>query len=53
MDSPNYLLTYTDCGEDGFAWFESEEEMTEFIVEQRVSVIEAWHIKDAEKIEFD
>lgn len=52
-DTNNYLLTYVDCKEQNFAWFDTEEEMMKFIDDNRVSPIEAFFIKDAEQIYFD
>ncbi|MFF2532461.1 hypothetical protein ACFVS2_26700 [Brevibacillus sp. NPDC058079] len=52
MKDRNYLLTYQDekRGYGTFAWFETEDEMTEYIENNRVHVIEALKIKDAEII---
>ncbi|WP_279222085.1 hypothetical protein [Clostridium rectalis] len=40
MDKQSYLLTYIDCGEEDFGWFESEEDVRKFIIDRRVAVIE-------------
>jgi hypothetical protein len=47
-----YLLTYQDSKHSyaTFAWFETEDELWEFVEENKVHVISALHIKDAEEI---
>lgn len=48
-----YLLTYQlpNTGWGTFSWFDTEEEMQEFIDNTKgINVIEAFHIKDAEEL---
>jgi hypothetical protein len=47
-----YLLTYQDKDKcfGTFAWFDTEDEMFEFINENNINVIEALKINDAEEL---
>jgi UDP-N-acetylglucosamine:LPS N-acetylglucosamine transferase len=50
-----YLLTYQvpNKGWGTFSWFDTEEEMEEFIKEtEGINVIEAFYIKDAEALNY-
>lgn len=49
MDNP-YLLTYEHESGNMFAWFYTEDEMDEFITQNKIHVIEAFHIIAAESI---
>lgn len=54
MSKP-FLLTYENSRDHGnaFSWFDTEEEMNEFINDLGVVIIEAIHIKDAEVLKVD
>ena len=49
MRDKQYLLTYQDNKNlyDTFAWFDTEEELNEFIKENKIHVIDAIRILDA------
>ena len=52
MTEKPYLLTYQDekRGYGTFAWFDTEEEMDEFIDNNNINVIEAYYITAAQEL---
>jgi hypothetical protein len=55
MDN-NFLLTYEDTRKDvvfqTFQWFETEEELRDYVKEWNTKVIEAVEIKDCKQLKF-
>lgn len=46
-----FLLTYQTLKGSGFAWFESEEELFDFVdANDEINIIEALYIKEAESL---
>ena len=51
MSEKDYLLTYEKDGKTDFIWFESEDEMNDFINENDIKVLDKIYIVQAVNLE--